>query len=277
VLECRVVVTPGKKMPKPEVVLKDDPTFVRVTSRQPIKIQLGGADVHVKLRWDGKDELLQGSPPPWTLRVTCESPSVEPQMFLTHPVNGRFELLIQATPGLTAGEQLKFDVEAVGPGKTLSTAFLADVVEAPSPRKLTTKQQGGGQRRPPYELRYIKREDWENASLACFGQQWSGAEPGSFDPPSAKSPLTIFINQDMDLLASYRDSLVAKKNAETTIQQRINKYTTHVAFHLYQMYQKKKAVEAQPGGNGEAPTDPMMRDEIQRVSHTLIKLMEVIH
>jgi hypothetical protein len=78
-LERRVVINPGKKIPPPSpVALKDEPTFVRVTGRQPIKIVVGGPDVHVKLRWDGKDELVAGNPPAWCFRVTCESPSVEP-------------------------------------------------------------------------------------------------------------------------------------------------------------------------------------------------------
>ncbi len=234
---------------------------------------MGGPDVHVKLRWDGKDELITGSTPTWTFRVTCESPSVEPQLFLTRPSGGRFELLIQAAPGLTAGEQLKFDVEAVGPGKTVSTAFLADVVEPPTPRKVTSKLLGGGQRRPPYDLRYVERKDWGEDT--CWGQRWSGSEPGAFEEPSAKSPLTIFINQDMDLLASYRDNLLSKKLAETTIKQRINKYTAHVAFHLYQMYEKKKQLTAQGDGAVDGPNEDQMRDEIQRVAKTLLRLMEV--
>ncbi|HMQ15851.1 MAG TPA: hypothetical protein PKC49_07750, partial [Phycisphaerae bacterium] len=274
VLERRVVINPAKtRPPKPPVPLKDDPTFIRVTSRQPIKILIGGPDVHVKLRWDGKDELITGGTPTWTFRVTCESPSVEPQTFLTRPSGGRFELLIQAAPGLKAGEQLKFDVEAVGPGKSVSTAFLADVVEPPTPRKITAKLPGGGQRRPPYDLRYVERKDWGEDT--CWGQQWSGSEPGAFEEPSAKSPLTIFINQDMDLLASYRDSLLSKKLAETTIKQRINKYTAHVAFHLYQMYEKKKQLAAQGSGAAEGPNEDQMRDEIQRVAKTLLRLMEV--
>ncbi len=273
VLERRVVITPSNRKPKQPIPLKDDPTYIRVTSRQPIKIVIGGPDVHVKVKWDGKDDLLIGNPPAWTIRATCESPSVEPQTFVTHPVGGRFELLIQATPGLAAGEQLKFDIEAIGPGKTLSTAFLADVVEPPQPRRVTEKVHGGGQRRPPYELKYVKKENWETQT--CWGQPWSGVEPGAFDPPTAKSPLFIYINQDTDLLTTYRDALVAKKLAETTIKQRVNKYTTHIAFHLYQMYQKKRTVEAQPGGTADSPSDDQMRDEIQRVARTLIKLMDV--
>jgi len=251
--------------------LKDDPTFIKVTSRQPIKILTGGPDVHVKFRWDGKDELLTGDQPPWALRVSCESPSVEPQTFLTKPVGGRFELLIQAAAGLKAGEQLKFDVEAIGPGKTLTTAFLADVVDPPMPRKISAKLPGGGQRKPPYVLLYVTKDKWNEDT--CWGQLWTGDSPGSFDPPSAKSPLTIFINTDMDLLTTYRDSLIAKKNAETTIQQRINKYTTHVAFHLYQMYERTK--KAEKDSAVEPLTEDQMRDEIQRVSRTLLKLMEV--
>lgn len=274
VVERRVVVTPKRQPPPlPPSTLKDDPTIIKVTSRQPIKIVIGGPDVHIKLRWDGKDELLEGNPPAWALRVSCESPSVEPQTFLTRPVNGRFELLVQAAPGLKAGEQLKFDVEAVGPGKTLTTAFTAYVVEPPSARKVSQKITGGGQRRPPYSLMYIEKENWGDET--CWGSTWSAAEPGSFEEPSAKSPLTIFVNQDMELLATYRESLLAKKQAEATIQQRINKYTTHVAFHLYQMYEKKKQVQAQPNEGFEAPNEEQMRDEIQRVARTLIKLMEV--
>lgn len=280
VLERRVVVTPKKKTPPgpptPKVPLRDDPTFVKVTSRQPIKILIGGADVHVKLRWDGKDELVAGNPPEWAFRVTCEAPTVEPRFYHTRPVAGLFELLIDGGGGLKPGEQLKFDIEAIGPGKTLSTAFLADVVEPASPRKLTIKASGGGQRRPPYALVYVKRENWNDANFTCFGQSWSSTDAGSFDPPDAKTPLTIFINQDMDLLTAYRDRLLARKQAEATIQQRINKYTAHVAFHLYQMYQQKKAAEA-AGSDAEFPTDEMLKGEVERVAHTLIRLMEVTH
>lgn len=271
-LERRIVINKKKPGPgpKPPVPLKDDPSYVKVTSRQPIQILLGGPDVHVKIKWDGKDELLNGDPPQWSFKITCESPTIEPKTFPTRPENGRFELLIQAAPGLKAGDQLKFDIEAIGPGKTLATAFLADVVAPPAPRKISAKLPGGGQRRPPYDLVYLKKENW--GMETCWGGQWSGEDAGSFEPPSAKSPLTIFINDDMDLVASYRDKLLSKKLSESTIQQRINKYTAHVAFHLYQMYQKTK--QAQNEG-GDAPSEEQMRDEIKRVSHTLIKLMEV--
>lgn len=277
-MERRVVVTPPKHGPNPPAPPKpliDDPTFIKVTSRQPIKLVIGGPDVHVKLRWDGKDELTAGNPPDWSFRVSCEAPSIEPQTFLTRPNEGRFELLIQAASGLKVGEQLKFDIEALGPGKTLSTAFVADVVEPAAPRKTQLKQGGGGQRRPPYELKYLYQKDWSNPDLSCFGQSWSGVDPGSFEAPSAKSPLAIFINNDTDLLTSYRDALLARKLAETTIHQRVNKYTAHVAFHLYQMYLKQRAIESQPDGSTETPTDSMMRDEIQRVATTLIRLMEI--
>jgi hypothetical protein len=272
ILEKKVIITKGKKTPpRPPIPLKDDPTFIKVTSRQPIKIMVGGPDVHVKMRWDGKDELLVGNPPEWAFQVSCEAPTVEPPTFVTRATDGRFELLIQAIPGLKVGEELKFDIDAAGPGKTISTAFLATVIESPSPRKVQAKVAGGGQRRPPYDLRYVRKADW--AEETCWGREWSGDDPGSFEQPSLKSPLTIFINQDMDLLASYREMLIAKKNAETTIQQRINKYTAHVAFHLYQMFERKNKVK--PDEESEGPSEDQMREEIQRVSRTLLKLMEV--
>jgi hypothetical protein len=274
ILERRVVITRSKKTPpKPRTLLKDDPTYIKVTSRQPIKLLIDGPDVHVKLKWDGNDELVNGNPPPWSFRFTCDSPSIEPPAFLTRPTNGRFELLVQAAPGLTAGEQLKFDIEAVGPIKTLATAFLVDVVEPSSARKISAKLLGGGQRRPPYELRYVTRDNWDGET--CWGQAWNGGEPGAFEEPSTKSPLVIFINQDADLLAAYRETLISKKRAESTIQQNINKYTTHVAFHLYQIYEKRKQVTSQPSGPGDVQTEDQMREEIQRVARTLLKLMDM--
>src|SRR5262249_37606385 len=49
ILERRVVINPPKeRKPRPTPPLKDDPTFIKVTSRQPIKILLAGPDVHVK-------------------------------------------------------------------------------------------------------------------------------------------------------------------------------------------------------------------------------------
>lgn len=272
VLERRVVINPGKIIePKPPKPLRDEPTYVRVTSRQPIKIVAGGPDVHVKLKWDGKDDLVLGSPATWMIRATCEAPGAEPSFFLTSPDNGRFELLIQANQGLAVGEELKFDVEAVGPGTTLFAAFLATVVEPPTPRKIDLRIQAGGQRRPPYELKYVKRPDWEGDT--CWGESWTGSDAGAFDEPSQKSPLVIYVNQDMDLLVEYRDKLTDKRLAETTIQQRVNKYTTHIAFHLYQIYLKKRQMDAQPGD--DTLNEERMRDEIQRVSRTLIELMEV--
>ncbi len=273
-LERRIVINPSKKhKSKPPIPLKDEPTFIKVTSRQPIKIVMSGPDVHVKLRWDGKDNLVISNPPAWSFHVSCESPSVEPATFLTRPVGGRFELLVQAAAGLKGGEQLKFNIDAVGPGTTLTTAFLADVVEPPSPRKIAIKIAGGAQRKPPYDLRYVTRVNWSDET--CWGAQWTDNDAGAFEPPSQKSPLTIFINQDMDLLTAYRETLIAKKNAETTIQQRINKYTTHVAFHLYQIHLKKKEIESQPTTSTDGPSEEQMRDEIQRVARTLLKLMEV--
>ena len=112
------------------------------------------------------------------------------------------------------------------------------------------------------------KKDWGEEN--CWGHVWSGESAGSFDPPTAKSPLTILINQDMDLLTTYRDSLIANKNAETTIQQRINKYTAHVAFHLYQMYERTKQ-----DSEVENLSEEQMDAEIQRVSRTLLKLMQV--
>ena len=74
----------------------------------------------------------------------------------------------------------------------------------------------------------------------------------------------------VELLREYRRFLT-KKFTETEVERRINKYTSHVAFHLFQMYE---SVRANPGADTDE-TDQRCKTEIQRVSSTLIKLMEV--
>lgn len=272
-LERRIVVTP-RRPTNPETPtqypLKDDPTFIRVTSRLPIKIVIGGPDVHIKMRWNGKDELAAGAAPRWVFRSSCESPSIDPQRFLTRPNGGRFELLVQAAPGLKHGDQLKFTVDACGPGKTLTTSFIAEVTDPPEAHQAPVVQTGGTQRRPPYVLKAVYRNDWNSES--CWGGVWSGDDPGAFEEPSSKSPLTIFINNDLEMLVAYREGLLARKMADTTIRQRINKYTAHVAFHLYQMYMGQ--IESRPQAAGTL-TEDQMKQEIRRVSQTLIRIMEV--
>jgi hypothetical protein len=276
-LERRVVVNRSRtRPPKPPKPLLEVPTFLRVTSRQPIKVVPGGPDVHVKLRWDGKDELTVGTPPLWAFDVRCEAAGATPNFFATSPVDGRFEVLIQSSPALKPGEQLKFTVDARGTdGKTLTTGFLACVVEPVTPRRVEDKPPGGAQRRPPYQLLYIRSGDWSQET--CWDGAWTGDDSGSFESPNERTPLTIFVNQDMDILVAFRDSLVARRLAESTIEHRVNRYTAHVAFHLYQMYLKKRECEsgAKVGAIVDAPTDDQMRDEIRRVANTLIKLMQV--
>ncbi|MCA1561028.1 MAG: hypothetical protein LC753_19105 [Acidobacteria bacterium] len=60
------------------------------------------------------------------------------------------------------------------------------------------------------------------------------------------------------------------------------KYTSHVAYHLYQMYQyaQKFAGPVLPAAQeddsqGRQPTPPEQRFEIHRVSMTLLNLMQI--
>jgi hypothetical protein len=65
------------------------------------------------------------------------------------------------------------------------------------------------------------------------------------------------------------------------MQEKKTKYTSHVAYHLYQMYlakeEIKKARETQPEDTDiRLPDDDEMQGEINRVASTLIRLMEVM-
>ena len=80
------------------------------------------------------------------------------------------------------------------------------------------------------------------------------------------------------MLRQYRDSLTSRKLDPATIKDRVTRYTSHVAFHLYQMYLNfrdvVKASKSDPN-NIKPPTQDDMSGEINRVAATRIKVMEV--
>lgn len=280
VCERRIVINKRREIGPPPLppVLLDEPTYVRVTSRQPVRMSIGGPDAHVKLKWDGKDELAVGDPPQWRFEVACDQTACLPTF--TRPHLGRFELLLRAPHGLTVGEILDFQVQAIGPGGVdLATSFKVEVVEAIGPRRVRDRLVGGSQRKPPYRLVYVKREHWEMET--CWdGNIWTEGDPGCFQPPSQSEPLTLIINQDFGLLAAYRESLISgrSKLAESTVQERITRYTSHVAFHLWQMHEEMKRRQEAGATDSSIRTplnDDDMSSEIQRVAATLIKLMQV--
>lgn len=277
-LELRVIVKPD--VPPSEPVLNDQPTWIKVSSRKPVRIKRADNDAHVKLRWNGKDSLAAT----WKFGATLlNRPEQQPILNFSKPSRGRFSVLISPRPEWMVGDKLCFEVIAIGPqGERLSTEFDAEVVdlpewedaeqnkEEPSPRKVEGDIQTGATRRPPYVLKYINRDDYE--SVECWnGANWTDDDPGCFKEPTKTAPLTLIINKDMGLLRDYRKYLT-KNYTETEVERRINKYTSHIAFHLYQMYQAAGKAVADANRDG---IDQRQRPEIQRVSATLIKLMEV--
>jgi hypothetical protein len=75
----------------------------------------------------------------------------------------------------------------------------------------------------------------------------------------------------MAALQLYRNLLIKEKKAESEIERRVTKYTSHVAFHLYQMYMATRDQRQDNPDEAEA----RMRQEVRRVAMTLLKLMEV--
>jgi hypothetical protein len=144
--------------------------------------------------------------------------------------------------------------------------------ESREPRLVDAEILSGASRRAPYELKYIGIDDYQ--TVECWGGvDWTDEDPGSFKEPTDRAPLTLIINKDMAAVREYRRFLT-RTYTETEVERRITKYTSHVAFHLYQMYQAATATPKNSNGDGEA-NDQRHRAEIQRVAMTLIKLMEV--
>ena len=282
-LEKVVVIRPRKRRPpRPPRVLNDVPTYLRVTSHQPIRLVAGGPDSHVKIIWDGKDVLTFEPTPAWTFTASCAShPSFTPPTF-TKPTNGRFEALVHTPEELLIGTKLNFEIHAHGPNdQTLSANFAAEVVAPPGPRKTTTQIPVQGQRRPPYQLRIVSEKDFGVSNTRWGEDSWDATHAGAFIEPKPDAPLTLCINQDFGLLKKYMDSLVAKKADEQRAEEKKTKYISHVAYHLYQMQLAKDELRKKKENNpndldSHEPQDEQMQDEINRVASTLIRLMDVM-
>ncbi len=274
-LDLKVLIKPDRPGPDPQ--LNDPPTWMRVSSREPIRIKTGETDTHVRLRWDGKDELAIGPNPSWSFHArVLDHTELQPTMNFSEPAGGRFSLLITPDPAWNVGMTLTFKVVASSTkGSVLTTTFTAEVVETPArpepkekqPRLVDADVLTGSKRRPPYDLKYISRNDYDMGT--CWGQvNWTDEDPACFQEPTERLPLTLIINKDMTAIRDYRRYLT-KQFTESEVERRINKYTSHIAFHLYQMYQASQQETESEN------VDQRRRAEIQRVASTLIKLMEV--
>lgn len=275
-IELSVLIKPDVYRPDP--ILVDDPVKLKVTSREPVKIRRGESDTHVRLRWDGKDRLLTADVPKWKLSAKLVSDGKpQPEMNFSDPLAGRFSLLISPRADWKAGERLKFEVIAAGPGgRELFASFEAEVVDAPpppeppekGPRLVNGEFKTGTVRRPPYQLKTIKRDDY--AQPCWNSSEWTDEDVGAFIRPTDRAPLTLIINEDMIALREFKQALT-KRNTEQDVQRKVNKYTSHIAFHLYQMYQ---ATVGKKDSDIDA-ADAARREEVHRVAMTMIKLMDV--
>jgi hypothetical protein len=281
-LKIPVSVVKKKGQPPPPKPLRLEPTYLKVVSRQPIKLVPEGASVHVKLRWDGDDSLLIGSPPAWTFGAQCLSLSTFPRMGFANRGNGRLELLLDAPGGILVGSELEFEVVATGLGRNLVAKFKAVIVERDEedeigPRKIgAAAPNTAGQRRPPYLLKYVDEEKWDDRG--CWeDSKWTGQDSGCFQEQTTAAPLIIVLNKDMALLKAYREEMVRRKNEENTIKERMNRYYSIVGFHLYLMYldYKRKEAAGLADDTIKVPTADEMRNEISRAGTSIVRIMEL--
>jgi|GEM_PF-1026045 len=279
IVTTHLIINPrAVRSPKPPTqppILLDVPTFVRLLTRQPITMVAGGSDVHLKLKWDGKDELLGGPHPTWTRRVILSGATdhIEQAAF-TRPEGGRFELVLPVPPQALPGDNLSWRIDLQGPsGETLSTAFTTVVVEPLAARQYTMQIEGGREDYENYEIVYLTREEWN--VVQCFDhEQWTAQDPGAFDAPTGDKPLRLYINMDYEPLQEFVQEMTRRQLAEATIDQRKHRYTTHMGYHLYQMYMASHERSAAQGDDEGDLKEEAMRHEIARVAKTMLQLMD---
>lgn len=128
-LEKTIAIRPRIKRPTPPPrKLTDTPTYIRIVSRQPVRLIAGGPDMHVKVLWDGNDHLTFEPNPAWTFSSSCTSHANFSVPTFTKPSNGRFEALIHTPEDTLVGTKLSFQLQAHGPNsQILSVDFVAEV------------------------------------------------------------------------------------------------------------------------------------------------------
>jgi len=281
-LSIGVTMKPVNKPEAPELL--DDPTYIRVTTRQPVRLWMDKADTHVRLSWNGKDSLAVSPAPRWVFRAECTTLGREAiSTAFSQPRHGRFSLLIPLPANAQIGDELDFRVIAENrDGKTHGATFHAIVAERnqpekPEPRKIAGSIPGGVSRRPPYDLKYVGRDGWQSGT--CWeSQDWTADDAAAYQEPTNRTPLILIINKDMAALQELKTYFVEKKKlTENEISSRLLKYTSHVAYHLYQMYQAAQTNTAKDAesGDGRPPSSAEQRAEINRVAMTLVKMMQV--
>jgi hypothetical protein len=276
-----VIVRPRKKGKKKPRVLRPDPTYLRVASRQPIPLVSGGPTVHVRTIWDGEDGLLIGTPAPWSFSSRCVTLSNIPAPGLSYPGGGRVDVLVDAPHGLIAGTELTFDVHAVGPeGRTLTVPFVGRIIDPNAtppevgPHRVTAQPPDTtGQRRPPYDLIYITKEQWKDHD--CWGgDEWTANDVGCFVEPTDTAPLKLILNTDFEPIRAYCDDMVNRSLAEKYIEDQKTRYNSTVAYHLYLMYlDYKKQMDDSAAGKADAPRIDGNRNEINRVGTSMVTMM----
>jgi hypothetical protein len=282
-LEREVVINRPPKPPAPPV-LRDDPTYLKVTSRLPVRLIPGGSSVHVRLRWDGHDELALGSPALWSFRSKCLTLESFPASAFSSPRAGRFELLVDTPHGLIPKHIVEFEVEAVGPGgKKLTTTFVGEISEPPPPmppptgrRVQATAPESAGERRPPYLIKHVSQKEWTEVSCWQKGD-WTGKDAGCFVEPTPKAPVILIVNDDAEVIKSFKEGMARRKLTGETVQERTTKYDAHICFHLYQMYRSFKMRQDANAKDGSVhvPRESDLKEEIDRVASTLVRLMDV--
>lgn len=283
VLATRLTIAPASsqqpKAPPPPPALLETPTFMRLVTRQPITLVAGGPATHVKFQWDGHDELLRGARAPWTPRLYPVGGTNDNVPFATFswPKNGRFELVLPVPQDAKPGATHSWRVELVGPeSRTLTVSFSTVIVEAPAPRQIVAEVTGGREDHENYIIKYLQRENWSSAQ--CFEHEcWTANDSGAFEEPKGERPLTLYINMDYKPLEDFVQDQTRRQMSEQTVANRKNRYTTHLGYHLYQMYLATRGHAAPSPSEEEGPpalSEEGMRHEISRVATTLLQLME---
>ena len=100
---------------------------------------------------------------------------------------------------------------------------------------------------------------------------------GCFQEPTGTTSGFLIMNRDMILFKELREGMVRKKLEESTIKERMNRYYSIVAFHLYQMYSEYRARLEEAGADTtvKVPSVEEMRGEINRVGTSLVRIMEI--
>lgn len=255
--------------PPPPFAPIDPPTMLSIAGKKETLLRLRrGRTTSVSIYTNAPDDILTRATAPATFETEC---SILGATITGRrgPSEGKMQIRIFVPEEIADGATGTVTVRLQIPSGTIEDK--RECVIVPPPVKKPPKPRGGGSQQRPepnYELIQVKKDD---DNWVRFG--WDESHVGKYEP---SDKLYLYVSRDHIKLT---EELERRKNVGDSpeqIERTWRRYFAHAAYHLYLHHQKEQAQSAnteQTVAEGSIRPDELLKEEMERVSQTILLLL----